>query len=194
VIYLQNKKVIALILFSISTMLSFIFFYEDLMDMKSKVELSMLVGFAAIASGVSGVLMSLSSRKVATFEAIREYYQQGDTPQMIESRTKIYAIEDGATALDTKAASEVCAFSHFWGMMVNKGYLPLWIFKSASGPSVVRLFHLLKPYISERRQTNNPYYALHFEYLAKKIEKTYKIKYTPTPSVEEPSNETTLTS
>ncbi|WP_435874070.1 DUF4760 domain-containing protein [Rossellomorea vietnamensis] len=74
-------------------------------------------------------------------------------------------MEDGTKALDTKAASEICAFFHFWGMMVNKGYLPLWIFKSASGPSVVRLFHLLKPYIEERRKTNNHYYAIDFEYL-----------------------------
>jgi hypothetical protein len=145
VLKLQNKKGIAFILLSICTILSATFFYEEIASLKGKLELSLLVGVAAIASGVSGVLMSLSSRKGAIFEAIREYYQQGDTAEMIENRTKIYATEDGQTPLDTKAASEICAFFHFWGMMVRKGYLPLWIFQSASGPSVVRLFHLLKP-------------------------------------------------
>jgi hypothetical protein len=168
---------IGFILLSLSTILSVYFFQDNYVDLKEKVELSLLVGIAAIASGVSGVLMSLSSRKVAIFEAIREYYQQGDTPAMIESRTKIYAIEDGKTPLDTKAASEICAFFHFWGMIVKKGYLPIWVFKSASGPSVVRLFHLLKPYINERRKTNNYYYAKDFEYLVKKIEKKYRISY-----------------
>jgi hypothetical protein len=75
---MQNKKMIGYALLSLSTILSVIFFQDSLVSLRDKVELSLLVGIAAIASGVSGVLMSLSSKKVATFEAIREYYQQGD--------------------------------------------------------------------------------------------------------------------
>jgi hypothetical protein len=176
---MQNKKITSVILLSISTLMAVFFFQDQIIGWKDQVELSLLVGIAAIASGVSGVLMSLSSRKVAIFEAIREYYQNGDTPAMIENRTKIYATEDGVTPLDEKAASEICAYFHFWGMMVKKGYLPIWVFNSASGPSVVRLFYLLKPYIELRRVSNNQYYAKDFEYLIKYIEKKYKIRYSP---------------
>jgi hypothetical protein len=132
-----------------------------------------LVALAAIASGVSGVLMSLSSKRVATFEAIREYFQQGDTPEMIASRNKIYQSEKDGTPVDTKAASEICSFFHFWGMMVEKGFLPLWIFKSASGPSIVKLYFILEPHIEERRKNNNKLYGEGFEYLVKKIGKKY---------------------
>jgi hypothetical protein len=66
--------------------------------------------------------------------------------------------------------------------MVKKGFLPIWIFKSASGPSVVRLFYLVKPYIEERRKTSNHYYAKDFEYLVRHIERKYKIFYTA-PSI-----------
>lgn len=174
---MTNKKSVGFVLLSLSILLSVFFFQSTLVDLSSKVNLSILVGIAAIASGVSGVLMSWSSKKVATFEAIREYYQQGDTPSMIENRTKVYATEDGVTPLDIHAAAELCAFFHFWGMMVRKGFLPIWIFKSASGPSIVRLYRLLESYVLERRRTNNHYYAKDFEYLVVKIENRYKFSY-----------------
>ncbi|WP_322420389.1 DUF4760 domain-containing protein [Jeotgalibacillus haloalkalitolerans] len=150
--------------------------------------MSVLVGFAAIASGLSGILMSLSSRRGAVFEAIREYYQQGDTSEMIAARRKIYSIEEKETVTylensrewteeQSLAAAELCSFFHFWGMMVRKGYLPLWIFKSASGPSIVRLHYLLNDFIKQRRIENNTYYAQDFEYLAEQIKRKYKIYY-----------------
>lgn len=64
-------------------------------------------------------------------------------------------------------------------MMVQKGFLPLWIFKSASGPSVVRLYSILTPYIDKRRETNNQHYGKGFEYLVKRIKKEYKYAYPP---------------
>ncbi|WHZ02787.1 hypothetical protein QNH48_28360 [Neobacillus sp. YX16] len=175
----MNKRMLSYILVSLSILLSLLFFDKQLMDFSKKLDLTTLVGIAAIASGISGVMMSLSSKRVANFEAIREYFQQGDTPEMISSRNKIYASADNGTPLDYKAAAEVCSFFHFWGMMVQKGFLPLWIFKSASGPSVVRLFHLVLPYIEERRTANNRHYGEGFEYLVKKIKKEYKYTYVP---------------
>lgn len=109
----------AYILISVSTFLSIYFFHEGLLNLTGQIELAMMVGFAAIASGISGVMMSLSSKRVANFEAIREYFQQGDTPKMIENRKNVYAIESGEQELDYISASEICAFFHFWGMMVR---------------------------------------------------------------------------
>jgi hypothetical protein len=169
----MNKRMISYILISISTLLSLLYFDKELIKLSSKLNLTTLVAIAAIASGVSGVLMSLSSKRVATFEAIREYFQQGDTPEMIASRNKIYDSEKNGTPLDVKAASEICSFFHFWGMMVEKGFLPIWIFKSASGPSIVRLYYILLPYIEERRANNNKHYGEGFVYLVGKIERKY---------------------
>ncbi|TKD70750.1 hypothetical protein [Pseudalkalibacillus hwajinpoensis] len=90
--------------------------------MSQEVRLSTLVGIAAIASGVSGILMSLSTKRVANFEAIREYFQQGDTPEMIKARHKIYECEKKDVDLDPESATLICSFFHFWGIMVKKGF------------------------------------------------------------------------
>ena len=179
----MRKRTISYTLVSLSILLSIYYFRSDLAAIPKKVEL--MVGLAAIASGVSGILMSLSASRVANFEAIREYFQQGDTPEMTATRHKIYEAERTGEPVDPKAAAEVCSFFHFWGMMVKKKYLPLWIFKSASGPSVVRLYYLVLPYIEERRSTNNPHYGEGFKYLVKRIEREYKYRYVPVVRGEE---------
>ncbi|OCA88929.1 DUF4760 domain-containing protein [Pseudobacillus wudalianchiensis] len=176
---MNRKRMIAYSLTTLGTTLAFLFVNKAGINAERFLDLNNLVGLAAIASGISGILMNLSSKKVATFEAIREYFQQGDTEQMIANRQRVYATEDGVTPLDIQSASEICSFFHFWGMMVRKGYLPIWIFNSASGPSIVRLYHLLLPYINERRASNNHYYAKEFEYLSKRIQREYKFTYTP---------------
>ncbi|WP_133118812.1 DUF4760 domain-containing protein [Chryseomicrobium excrementi] len=166
----------AYILMTISILLALWLFRDDLFIVTNKVNLNLIVGMAAIASGVSGVIMSFSSKRTALFEAVREYYQTGDTPEMIDNRNKIYAAGNGEIELDIKAASEICSFFNFWGMMVRKKFLPIWVFKSASGPSIVRLYIILEDFITERRKTNNEYYALEFEYLIKRIKNKYNIK------------------
>ncbi|WP_206759420.1 DUF4760 domain-containing protein [Guptibacillus hwajinpoensis] len=181
----MNKRIIAYTLITLSVLLSLLFFQEEVSSLSQEVRLSTLVGIAAIASGVSGILMSLSTKRVANFEAIREYFQQGDTPEMTKARHNIYESENKGVDLDPEAATLICSFFHFWGMMVKKGFLPLWIFKSASGPSIVRLHHLVTPYIAQRRLSNNKYYGEGFEYLAKRITKEYKYTYIPRSEDEE---------
>lgn len=171
-----NKRIMAYILISVSTFLSIYFFREGLLNLTEQIELAMMVGFAAIASGISGVMMSLSSKRVANFEAIREYFQQGDTPKMIENRKNVYATESGEQELDHLSASEICAFFHFWGMMVRKGYLPIWIFKSSSGYSILKLHYLLESFIQDKK-TSNQHYAEGFDWLVKKINKQYRYTY-----------------
>ncbi|MCG7337164.1 hypothetical protein MHZ95_18045 [Sporosarcina sp. ACRSM] len=173
----MNRRIIAYAFISLSLLLSVLFYGDALKGIFSKIQLATIVGMSAIASGVTGVVMSLASKRVANFEAIREYFQQGDTQEMIQNRGKIYDLENEKGNIDQTAAAEICGFFHFWGMMVSKGYLPIWIFKSSSGYSVVKLFYLLQPYIQERRMTTNKYYAEGFEQLAKKIKKKYKYEY-----------------
>ncbi|MFR7368256.1 sugar transferase [[Ruminococcus] torques] len=44
-------------------------------------------------------------------------------------------------------ASNTVSFFHFWGLMVKKKYLPFWVFKSASGHAVIRLYEGLREMI-----------------------------------------------
>lgn len=173
---MQNYKIGAYILASISILFALWFVWDELVNLSDSSTLSLMVGISAIASGVSGVIMSLASKRTAIFEAVREYYQQGDTAEMIACRHKVYAAENGETELDKKAASEICSFFNFWGMMVRRGFLPMWVFASASGPSVVRLYEILEPYILERRDTNNQLYAMEFEVLVKRIRRKYGMR------------------
>ena len=46
--------------------------------------------------------------------------------------------------------------------MVKKKYLPFWVFKSASGYAVIRLYEGLQEMI-EIRRVDNPEYAEYFE-------------------------------
>lgn len=174
----MNRKIVAIAFISLSVLLCIIFYFEEISkSIFDEGILAIMVGVSAIATGLTGVVLSFSSMKVAKFDAIREYFQQGDTPQMIKNRSKIYDMEMEGIEIDQTAAAEVCSLYHFWGMMVSKGYLPLWIFKSSSGYSVIKLFCLLEPHIFERRAITSKHYAEGFEQLAKKIEKKYKHKY-----------------
>ncbi len=65
----MRKKIISYTLLSLSILLSIYYFRTDIAAIPKKVEL--MVGLAAIASGISGILMSISASKVANFEAIR---------------------------------------------------------------------------------------------------------------------------
>ncbi|WP_152553285.1 hypothetical protein [Lysinibacillus sp. BF-4] len=90
-------------LVSFSIILSLVFFYyEQLVKLTTNIDLALLVGFAAIASGVSGVMMTLSSNKVANFEAIREYFQQGDATHMMLNRQAICQLPPLQNALAFK--------------------------------------------------------------------------------------------
>ena len=75
------------------------------------------------------------------------------------------------------AAGNIVSFFRFWGIMVKKKYLPLWVFESASGYAVIRLYEGLQPMIEERRQDNEKY-GEYFEWLYYKIKR--RIRELPT--------------
>lgn len=56
--------------------------------------------------------------------------------------------------------------------MVYRGYLPIWVFKSASDKWIVRLYETLHPYIKKRRTVNSEY-AYYFEWLQMRIKAKY---------------------
>ena len=52
-------------------------------------------------------------------------------------------------------------------MFIKKKYLPFWVFKSASGHAVIRLYEGLREMI-EIRRVDNPEYAEYFEWIYRK--------------------------
>ena len=141
----------------------------------SKVMLQNVVNLVAIVSGISGIIMGLVSLKMVNLDAVKEYFQQGDSDDFIAARKKVYELGETNERIEpyNSEVGKVVSFFHFWGLMVKKKYLPIWVFEDASGFAVVKLYRILEPHIEERR-VDNPYYAKYFQWLAEEIEKKYK--------------------
>lgn len=137
--------------------------------------LQIIVNIVAIVSGASGVIIGLSGFKISSLDAVKEYFQQGDAERFIEARHNIYSLFEGNKAIEfeNKDASIVCSFFHFWGLMVRKKYLPIWVFESASGIAIIRLYDILNDFIVEHRNSN-PFYAEHFEWLVNSVKRKYR--------------------
>ena len=60
-----------------------------------------------------------------------------------------------------------------WGLLQSKHYLPMWVFDTASGYSIVKLFEGVQDIIEYKRKYHNPNYADQFIFLYKKILKRY---------------------
>lgn len=131
-----------------------------------------VVNIVAILSGISGILVGAASIRISNLGAVKEYFQQGDTPEFIEARRKVYSKIDKNVKIDKNDvdAASIVSFFHFWGLMVKKKYLPLWVFESSSGQAVVRLYEGLESMIMERRE-DNLMYGEYFEWLYKKVKK-----------------------
>ena len=134
-----------------------------------------VVNIVAILSGISGVLIGVASIRISNMEAVKEYFQQGDSLENVAARKEIYCKINNNIKIDKNdvAAGSIISFFHFWGIMVKKKYLPLWVFESASGYAVIRLYEGLQEMIEERRKDNEKY-GEYFEWLYYKIKKRLK--------------------
>jgi len=137
--------------------------------------LQIIVNIVAIVSGASGVIIGLSGFKISSLDAVKEYFQQGDAERFIKARHNIYSVSEEGKSIEfeNKDASIICSFFHFWGLMVRKKYLPIWVFESASGIAIIRLYDILKDFIDEHR-ISNPFYAEHFEWLVCSVKRKYR--------------------
>ncbi|WP_390607273.1 acyltransferase [Dorea longicatena] len=134
-----------------------------------------VVNIVAILSGISGVLIGVASIRISNMGAVKEYFQQGDSLENVAARKEIYCKINNNIKIDKNdvAAGSIISFFHFWGLMVKKKYLPLWVFESASGYAVIRLYEGLQEMIEERRKDNEKY-GEYFEWLYYKIKKRLK--------------------
>jgi len=163
--------------------------------------LQYIVGFVAIISGISGVLLGLSSTKTSQLESVRTFFEKSDSTEYMKARKALYTYKKylEETSIDLfdpkfnmkfiwdsnesvvlvkedimKYISYICNFYHLWGLLTKKGFLPLWVFESSSGISVCILYDLSKPVIDYHRKNRNPFYAENFEWLYHKIKIKFK--------------------
>lgn len=71
------------------------------------------------------------------------------------------------------ATSEIADFYQMWGLLQYKGFLPVWVFETASGYSVIKMYEAIDEIVTEMRSTN-PFYAVHFQHLCIRINSKYR--------------------
>lgn len=165
-------SVICLILLVITNLDRINFSAEQFPGLLGQLKVKDIVNIVAILSGISGILVGAASIRISNLGAVQEYFQQGDSREYTEARRKLYYKIDKREKIDKDDidAGIVVSFFHFWGLMVKKHYLPVWVFESASGYAVIRLYEGITEMIEDRRK-DNPQYAEYFEWLYKKIKK-----------------------
>jgi len=139
-------------------------------------ELSDIVAYVAIGVGITSIIIGiltflisvLPARKLAKLQTVIQYFQQGDTKKFIECRHRVY--EADKENIDPTDAAYLCSFFHFWGLMVRRKLLPIWVFDGVSGERVVELYQKLSEFIEKTRK-DAPRYAEHFQWLSQRIVK-----------------------
>lgn len=130
-----------------------------------------IIGFI---TGISGMIMGIFGFLFNRFQAINTYFSIDNDAEFLKARKKLYNSKPECIPVKSIEAALVCNYFNYWVLMTKKHYLPFWIFKSAPGISLVRLYDILTPNIIEKR-CNNPLYAEHYEWLCGKIKK-YHVK------------------
>jgi len=136
-----------------------------------------MLGLIGGITGIVSFIISLSFNIYGVFQnrfqALSEYYSMDRDVEFVKARRKIYNLEENQISEDASVSMLISMF-HFYGLMVKKHRLPFYIFKSASGLAVVKMYDKLKPTISMRRK-DNKYYAEYFEWLYNKVKKYNKL-------------------
>ena len=202
-------KVAATLLIGLAVILGVLINFKGIYNFMLDVNnVQYVVNIIPIISGLSGVILGAIGYRATNLEAIREYFLQGDAIEFIKARRIIYSIGDSEAILKglkneyeegkksgyekqkgkedveqslADSTSIICNFYHMWGLMVRKGYLPIWVFEGSSGRQVVKIYSLLEPYIEEKRVVQldtdeqfNSDYADNFIWLYRKIKRKYK--------------------
>ena len=67
-----------------------------------------------------------------------------------------------------EAAETTANFFQMWGLLQYKGFLPIWVFETSSGYSILKLHEGIEDIIDNQRK-NNPFYAGQFTNLCYRI-------------------------
>ncbi len=129
--------------------------------------IGMITGLIGAITGIAGIVNN-------KFTAVHNFFLTMESPDFIDARHYVY---NNVIKIDDPISSEKAAyitnFFHHWGYLAKKGFLPMWVFDSASGAGAVRLYEHTKDYIRQvREKHNDPTYAEYFEWLYLKIKKS----------------------
>ncbi len=71
------------------------------------------------------------------------------------------------------AASLITNFFQMWGLLQSKSFLPIWVFETASGYSIIKLYEAVDDILKDKRQSN-PFYGGQFKDLCIRILSKYR--------------------
>ena len=71
------------------------------------------------------------------------------------------------------AVSETAGFFQMWGLLQYRHFLPMWVFETASGYSIIKLYEASADIFARNRMTN-PFYAMQYRNLCIRVSSKYK--------------------
>lgn len=186
---------------TITTVITVCVFFGFFGQAQEDVIVNRIVGIVAIVSGVGSLFVGVASMFSTSLDNVREYYATGDAKELCDARHVLYnyryirmkyeksiydedfnewakEIKDKEIKPTTKEevfAAAVITFDFFqmWGLLQSKGFLPMWVFETASGYSIIKLCEACEDILRESCATN-PFYAGQFKALCIRIDRKYR--------------------
>ena len=137
-----------------------------------------------ILGAIIAFILSWQTIKTNKYKAVHDFLSIMENKEMVRARRYVYNYNPGNNIkLDEEEINIVINFFQHWGLLAKEKYLPMWVFDTASGSGVVRLYDRAKPYIEEvRKYHDDKTYADKFEWLYNEVKKRKGISNTR-PSV-----------
>ncbi len=95
-------------------------------------------------------------------EWIKENIDSSKMPLFVTNKSEILS-----------AASLTTNFFQMWGLLQYKGFLPIWVFETASGYSIIKLYEAIYD-IRKEKCSSNPFYGGQFKDLCVRINAKYR--------------------
>ncbi len=129
-----------------------------------------ITGVIGTITGILGIVFSLLRARRDKYDAVSEFLTQIEDEKFISVKNYVYNHERNEWDVKDEQAAIIVNFFHHWGMLAKRKYLPMWVFKNATGIGACRLYESVKPYIEARRKFNNDNsYGEYFEWLYLKL-------------------------
>lgn len=120
-------------------------------------------------TALTGLVFGYKSWRNSKLDAVKQFMEAENSEELFQARHELYHCKY-LGEMQELSATKISSHYHFWGLMVKRGYLPIWVFDGEPGESAIQLYYLLEGYIKKRRCTKTKY-AENFTWLILKIEK-----------------------
>lgn len=148
-----------------------------------------LANYGSFWGGVAAVIALLvviafsrmqyqQSRAILHYQMMLEYYRDGDDNRQREARKAVYESLEGK-ALPEDKAETVVAFFHQWGILAQRGAIPIDVFvATVTGDRVIKLRGALESFMGKRDKE----YGAGFRWLVDTVERERKRRRIQTTS------------